>query len=342
MLCLGIESSCDETALALVRDGRLVDECLASQAALHSLFGGVVPELASRQHGRFIGPLYDELMGRNGLNGDDIDLIAVARGPGLLGSLLVGVAFAKGLALGLGKPLIGVNHLHAHLLAAGLEKRLEYPALGVLASGGHTAIYRITGPDEFIMLGRGLDDAAGEAFDKTGKEMGLDYPAGREIDALAQQGAARTDLLPEAYMDNDSLNFSFSGLKTSAILKLRHLRSANAWDDKIQADFCASFNRRVADAIRKKAELALDRYEDYRTIVLAGGVAANSRIREQLEELARDRNMDYVAPALSHCTDNGAMIAFAGYLLGERGWRHDLTLEAVPRGRVIPEDMLKK
>ncbi|MCL2123838.1 MAG: tRNA (adenosine(37)-N6)-threonylcarbamoyltransferase complex transferase subunit TsaD, partial [Desulfovibrionaceae bacterium] len=184
MLCLGIESSCDETALALVHDGTLVDAVLASQADMHALFGGVVPELASREHYRFMGPLYDQLMSRNGLTAAELDVVAVARGPGLLGSLLVGVAFAKALALGTHARFVGVNHLHAHLLAVGLQESIPWPCLGLVVSGGHTEIYRMESPMRFTRLGRSLDDAAGEAFDKIAKLLGLPYPGGIHLDAL--------------------------------------------------------------------------------------------------------------------------------------------------------------
>ena len=225
MLCLGIESSCDETALALVENGRLLASVLASQADVHALFGGVVPELASREHYRYIGPLFDELMRRCRCRSADIDLVSVARGPGLLGSLLVGVAFAKGLALGLGVPFLGLNHLHAHLLAVGLERELSFPCLGLLVSGGHTHIYRLEAPWRCLPLGRTLDDAAGEAFDKVGKLLGLAYPGGGLMDALATAGKADAGLFPRPYLDNDNLDFSFSGLKTAAAsyLSLIHI-----------------------------------------------------------------------------------------------------------------------
>ena len=218
MLCLGIESSCDETALALVRDGRPLGAELATQADLHSLFGGVVPELASREHYRFIGALYDKLMRSCGVTLRDVDVIAVTRGPGLLGALLVGTAFAKGLALGANKPVLAINHLHAHLLAAGLEHELTYPSLGLLVSGGHTHIYRINAPDALTLLGRTLDDAAGEACDKFAKMLGLPYPGGVLLDALACRGEADPTLFPRPYTRNANLYFSFIGLKTSSLV----------------------------------------------------------------------------------------------------------------------------
>lgn len=350
MLCLGIESSCDETALALVEDGRLLDAVLASQADVHALFGGVVPELASREHCRYMGPLLDVLLRRSGRQAADLDLVAVARGPGLLGSLLVGVAFAKGLALGLGSRFLGVNHLHAHLLAAGLEEAIAFPALGLLVSGGHTHLYRMEAPWRLRLLGRTLDDAAGEAFDKVGKVLGLSYPGGRLLDALAREGRADPRLFPRPYLDNDNLDFSFSGLKTAvAVHAAAHLagmvwpRPLTRTEDAPQAlkDCCASFNLAVVDTLCAKAERALDRQPDLRTLVLAGGVAANSLLRERVCALMQRRGGRALVPGPQLCTDNAAMIAHAGWLLGREGFYHDLRVEAIPRGKALPDDMLQ-
>lgn len=349
MLCLGIESSCDETALALVKDGRRLDAVLASQADMHALFGGVVPELASREHYRYMGPLFDALMARSGCAVGDLDVIAVSRGPGLLGSLLVGVAFAKGLALATGARLVGVNHLHAHLLAAGLEQPLTFPALGLLVSGGHTHLYRMEGPDRFLTLGRTLDDAAGEAFDKAGKLMGLSYPAGRLMDELAGDGDPTAVPFPLPYLRNDSLDFSFSGLKTAAAAYLDSIPPADRWPrpvttvqgaPRILRDCCASYTRAIVETLLRKVERALDRQPDLSALVLAGGVAANSHLRAGAEALMRRRGGRLVMPSPSLCTDNAVMVAHAGWLLAREGGHHDLALEAVPRGRPIPADML--
>lgn len=348
MRCLGIETSCDETALALVEDGRLTDAVLATQADMHALFGGVVPELASREHYRFCGALYDELMRRAGLGIQDVDVVAVSRGPGLLGSLLVGVAFAKGLALGGGIRLLGVNHLHAHLLAAGLEGATLFPSLGLLVSGGHTHLYRMDGPSRIVQLGRTLDDAAGEAFDKVGKLMGLAYPGGKLLDMLAQQGRADARLFPRPYLDNDNLDFSFSGLKTAAAAWLAPLAEAAPWPrplrdpgDAPQAlkDGCASFNTAVVETLMEKTRRALDRNPDLHRLIVAGGVAANSMLRRRATELMSSRGGEAVFPPPRLCTDNAAMVAYAGWLLAAEGWEHPLSLETIPRGRVIPDDM---
>lgn len=349
MLCLGIESSCDETALALVRDGALLSSVLASQVDVHALFGGVVPELASREHYRCMGPLFDTLMARAGCAVTDLDVVAVSRGPGLLGSLLVGVAFAKGLALATGARLVGVNHLHAHLLAAGLEQPLSFPALGLLVSGGHTHLYRMEGPDSFQTLGRTLDDAAGEAFDKAGKLMGLAYPAGRLMDELARDGDPAAVPFPLPYLRNDSLDFSFSGLKTAAAAYLDGIPPAERWPrpvttaqgaPRILSDCCASYTRAIVETLLRKVERALERQPDLSTLILAGGVAANSHLRSGAEALMRRRGGRLLMPSPALCTDNAVMVAHAGWLLAREGAHHDLALQAVPRGRPIPADML--
>lgn len=350
VVALGIESSCDETSLALVKEGKLLGHVLASQSDLHALFGGVVPELASREHYRYIGRLYDELMARVGKEKDAITDICVARGPGLLGSLLVGVAFAKALALGLNANLIGVNHLHAHLLAAGLEGELSFPALGLLVSGGHTNLYRIESPSAFIQLGKTLDDAAGEAFDKIGSHLGFPYPAGRLINEAAERGTPSLSF-PLPYLQNDNLDFSFSGLKTAVatfcdenlpgISYEKPIRDVSALP-KIVLDVCASFNMAIARTLAKKTERALERNRDLSRIILAGGVGANSIIRKEIADLARTRHLELLAPKPTYCTDNGAMIAYAGFLLAKQDLCHDLRLESIPRGRIIPHDLQKR
>lgn len=333
MLVLGVETSCDETAVALVKDGRLVRSLTSSQAELHSLFGGVVPELASREHYRFVGPLFDKLLGDSGVCASDIDAIAATRGPGLLGSLLVGVAFAKSLALALDRPLIGVNHLRAHLLATGLSNTLLFPALGVLASGGHTLLYWIKSPDDFETLGTTIDDAAGEAFDKIGQFLNLPYPGGPVIDQMALGGEPSYDL-PRPYIDNDNLDFSFSGLKTAAI------KIAREHKDLDIRDFCASLNEAIADALAIKTERALERFPA-EAVWFAGGVAANNRVRKKLEDAAERRGLPFLVPEKRFCGDNAAMIAYSGWLLAKAGKTSGLDLESIPRGRKIPDDYRK-
>jgi len=344
VLCLGIESSCDETGLALVRDGRLVDAILASQADIHAIFGGVVPELASREHYRFMGPLYDQLMNRNGLTAAELDVVAVTRGPGLLGSLLVGVAFAKALALASGARFIGINHLHAHLLAVGLLEPISWPCLGLLVSGGHTEIYLMKSPICFTRLGRSLDDAAGEAFDKISKLLGLPYPGGVHLDALARQGSANPKLFPRPYLDNDNLDFSFSGLKTAVATHItRDIRLLERAPDTSQAlcDMCASVNLSVVESLCAKVERALCRFPAIHSLILAGGVAANSLLRTRAAQLMEGRTGRLLLPPPHLCTDNAAMIAYTGELLTRHGLGHDLDMEAIPKGVCVPDDLLQ-
>ena len=333
MLCLGIETSCDETALALVRDGKCVESVLATQMDVHALFGGVVPEIASREHYRFLGALYDELMRRTGLTLADVDVVAVTRGPGLLGALLVGVAFAKGLSLAGNKPLIAVNHLHAHLLAVGLEHELLYPLLGLLVSGGHTHIYRVDAPESLELLG-------------------LPYPGGVLLDRLAQRGAADAHLFPRPYTHVDNLDFSFSGLKTAALTYLnehpvlveegRRVREAGT-DSASPAlcDVCASYMLAVAETLSLKMEKAFhrERQKGITGIVVAGGVAANTQVRAAMHVLAEKVGKPLLLPSRFLCTDNAVMIAHAGELLACKGYGQGLAFPAIPRGQKLPDDL---
>jgi len=361
MLVLGVETSCDETGLALVRDGKLLSEALASQTDMHAVFGGVVPEIASREHLRMLPILLRQLLAKAGrtlpgISSADFDAVAVARGPGLLGALLVGLSFAKGLCLGTGARLIGVNHLHAHLLAPGLEAALSYPALGLLVSGGHTHLYRMDDATQFHLLGRTLDDAAGEAFDKVAKLLNLPYPGGRYLDELAQGAEPDTHLFPRAYIHNDNLDFSFSGLKTAVAeelgkrphltlavmpsadeLRERGVLALSAHGEEL-AMIAASFNWAVAETLRIKVERALDREPELCSLVVAGGVAANSFVRQAMTRVAKERGLALNLPGLALCTDNAAMIAHAGWQALRAGCCHALDLESVPRGRAVPQD----
>ncbi len=353
MLVLGVETSCDETGVALVSDGRLRGQKLASQEDVHALFGGVVPELASREHLRLLPRLFKALMRETGHCPADLDAVAVSRGPGLLGALLVGVSFAKGLCLNTGAGLVGVDHLHAHLMAAGLQRPLIFPALGLLVSGGHTHTYRLDSETGYTLLGRTLDDAAGEALDKAAKRMNLPYPGGRHVDRLAGLAMKFLDpdprLFPRAFVDTPSPDFSFSGLKTAvaqyvdahAELVLSCMDQEPETDSaagKERARVCASLNLAVVDTLRIKVERALDRMDDARALVVAGGVAANSMLRETMGLVAAERGLELVLPDPALCTDNAAMVAHAGWLLASRGLGHGLDLAAVPRGRKVPSD----
>ncbi|WP_462324050.1 tRNA (adenosine(37)-N6)-threonylcarbamoyltransferase complex transferase subunit TsaD [Desulfoplanes sp.] len=349
MLCLGIESSCDETAMGLVENGSLLGERIASQVDMHAVFGGVVPELASREHLRWLHPIMDGLLEQTGLSVADIDCVAVSRGPGLLGSLLVGLGFAKGLAYGRGIPLTGVNHLLAHLLAVGLEKEPVFPAIGLLVSGGHTHLYHMRSPLDCELVGRTLDDAAGEAFDKVAKLLNFPYPGGRHIDRLGHRGLAQERLFPRPYLNNDNLDFSFSGLKTAV---LQHVRKhphlvMQSMDTVLDPEYeppaelsrlCASFTWTVAETLRVKTERALDRYPDSKALYVAGGVAANSVVRRVMDSVARKRGKALLLPSPGLCTDNGAMIAFYGEILARAGLFHSLDLEAIPRGKPMAWD----
>ncbi|WP_320169872.1 tRNA (adenosine(37)-N6)-threonylcarbamoyltransferase complex transferase subunit TsaD [Maridesulfovibrio sp.] len=351
MLCLGIESSCDETGLALVRDGELIGEQLSSQIDIHAVFGGVVPEIASREHLRMLPVLFDELLRSCDVTMKDVDVVSVARGPGLQGCLLMGLNFAKGLALASGTRLVGVNHLWAHLTAPGLEQKLEFPSLGLLVSGGHTHIYLIESPTEFTLLGRTLDDAAGEAFDKTAKSLNLPYPGGKLVDEFGSRGTVDKKMFPTPYVNNDNLDFSFSGLKTAVATYVNQhpeLRLSNmglpeegsepADITTMRNNMLASFNYVVGKALAIKVERALERNRNVRSLIVAGGVAANSVVRSVMADVARRFKLPLVLPSMHLCTDNGAMIAYSGYLIASAGYRHELDLDAIPRGRVVPAD----
>ena len=326
MLVLGVETSCDDTAAAVLVDGRRVAaNVVSSQDEIHSQYGGVVPELASRQHVRNILPIIDGALSQAGASLNDLDGIAVTRGPGLVGSLLVGLSVVKGISYRWRIPYIGVNHLEAHLLAIFLDREVSFPYLSLLASGGHTLLYLVRDFGDYRYLGGTRDDAAGEAYDKVAKMMGLGYPGGRAIDQLARSGNPRAFSFPRARLKKGSFDFSFSGLKTAVWLFLKE-RDKSAWEAE-KADIAASFQEAVVDmlvatTLRAAAEL------DAKRIVLAGGVAANSRLRQKMAESARAEGSEVHFPPPFLCTDNGAMIALAGYHALKRGMKDDLSLNA--------------
>ncbi|MGH7769426.1 MAG: tRNA (adenosine(37)-N6)-threonylcarbamoyltransferase complex transferase subunit TsaD [Candidatus Binatia bacterium] len=326
MVVLGVETSCDDTAAAVLVDGRrVVANVVSSQDEIHSPYGGVVPELASRQHVRHILPIIDGALGQAGVALNDLDGIAVTRGPGLVGSLLVGLSVIKGISYRWRIPYVGVNHLEAHLLAIFLDREISFPYLALLASGGHTLLYLVRDFGDYRFLGGTRDDAAGEAYDKVAKMMGLGYPGGRVIDQLAKSGNRRAIAFPRARMKKHSYEFSFSGLKTAVWHYLKE-RDRSEWEVR-KADVAASFQEAVVDmlvapTLRAAADL------DVRRIVLAGGVAANSRLREKMAEAARAEGVEVHFPPPSLCTDNGAMIALAGYHSLKRGKRDDFSLNA--------------
>lgn len=351
MIVLGIETSCDETSVALVGPDGPILEKTALQEDVHSLFGGVVPELASREHQRLLGPLCRALFRQAGVAASELGAVAVARGPGLLGSLLVGLGLAKGLCLATGAPLVGVDHLHAHLLAAGIGRDIAYPALGLLVSGGHTQIWRMDSDLQFTLLGRTLDDAAGEAFDKAAKMLGLPYPGGRHIDSLGQGMEPDHALYPRPNLDDPGLDFSFSGLKTAVAehvrrepaLRLHAMpRPGKAVDPGDVPSgtrrACASLAWTIADTLRIKLARAVRLHGPFASLVVAGGVAANSAVRAMAAALAGNLGMELRLPPLSLCSDNGTMIAHLGRKLALAGFGHGLDVDAVPRGKKIPFD----
>jgi N6-L-threonylcarbamoyladenine synthase len=317
VLALGIESSCDETAVAVVEDGwRVRSSLIASQVAAHARFGGVVPEVAAREHLKAIDPLLRAALTEAGVTPGALDAVIVTQGPGLIGALLVGVAYAKGLALTLGKPLVPVDHVHAHvhgaLLGVEREKHADlWPTLALVVSGGHTNLYRMTGPTDYALLGASDDDACGECFDKTAKLLGLAYPGGPLIEKLARGGDAKRVTMPKMVPARASLDFSYAGLKTfmANTIRTETAGGTKPMDEQRRADLCASFQEEALGQIVRKVSEAARRYPDTRSVLVAGGVAANQRFRALLAEQVR---VPSLFPHPSYCADNAAMIAAYG------------------------------
>jgi N6-L-threonylcarbamoyladenine synthase len=322
VLLLGIETSCDDTATAVVRDGRVVlADVSTNQDAFHAKYGGIVPEIASRRHASLLSAAVEDALGRAGAALDDVDGIAVTAGPGLIGSLVVGVATAKALAFASGKPLYAVNHLHGHIFAAFLERDVEppYPFLTLLVSGGHSQLVAVSGPTAMHVLGRTRDDAAGEAFDKTARLLGPPFPGGAALEALARGGNARAVAFPRYRPEPGALDLSFSGLKTSA----RHFLASEAARGVARADVAASFQAAIVDVL-------IDRVEPYRALVLSGGVAANASLAEAFRRAGETRGLPAYVPERRFCTDNAAMIAAAADRMGDALRVDPLTLSADP------------
>ncbi len=312
LLILGIETSCDETGVALYDTGAgLLGDALHSQVELHADYGGVVPELASRDHVRRLLPLLHQMLDRAGRRIDEVDLVAFTQGPGLGGALLVGASVAAGLGIALGKPVVGIHHLEGHLLSPLLaHPRPAFPFVALLVSGGHTQLMRVEGVGRYALLGETQDDAAGEAFDKTATVLGLEYPGGPALARLAEGGDASRHRFPRPMISSGDLDFSFSGLKTAVLTRVRELPRL---DGKARADLAASFQAAVVDVLTAKCVLALER-ERLDRLVVAGGVGANAALREALVRETRARGSEVYFPPLRLCTDNGAMIAFAAAL----------------------------
>lgn len=314
MLVLGIESSCDETGLALYDTERgLLAHALHSQIAMHREYGGVVPELASRDHIRRALPLLEEVLQRAGTARPEIDAIAYTQGPGLAGALLVGASIANALAMAWDKPTIGIHHLEGHLLSPLLvDEPPPFPFVALLVSGGHTQLMRVTDVGVYETLGETLDDAAGEAFDKTAKLLGLGYPGGPEVSRLAEFGTPGAVVLPRPMLHSGDLDFSFSGLKTAVLTQVKKLGNANICE-QAKADLARGFVDAAVDVLAAKSLAALKK-TGLKRLVVAGGVGANRQLREALSAAAKKRGFDVHYPDLSLCTDNGAMIALAGAL----------------------------
>jgi N6-L-threonylcarbamoyladenine synthase len=325
MRVIGIESSCDETAVA-VYDAELglLSHCLHSQIAMHQAYGGVVPELASRDHVRRLLPLVRQALNEARSGSESIDAVAYTAGPGLIGALLVGAGFAAALSVAWGRPALGIHHLEGHLLAPLLEPNPpSFPFLALLVSGGHTQLVDVAALGDYRILGESLDDAAGEAFDKTAKLLGLPYPGGAALAKLAERGHSGRFVFPRPMLDRPGLDFSFSGLKTAALVALR----GRVLDDAIRADVARGFQEAVVETLAEKCRRALEA-TGHRRLVIAGGVGANIRLRERLAGVAHAARAELYFPRTEFCTDNGAMIALAGCMRLAAGMHHGAPLGA--------------
>jgi N6-L-threonylcarbamoyladenine synthase len=311
---LGIDSSCDDTSASVVVDGsRILSNVVSSQAEIHEKYGGIVPELASRRHIEMIWPVVDEALRMASVRLEALSGIAVCRGPGLIGSLLVGSSFAKAVAYVKGIPLIGVNHLEGHIFSVFLlEQRPVFPFLSLIVSGGHTSLIRVGGFGSYRELGRTRDDAAGEAYDKVAKMLGLGYPGGPLIDDLAEKGDPESIPFPRALIPG-TYDFSFSGLKTAVRNYIEKVSLNISSERSLMQNVCASFQAAVVDVLIKKAEVAVKK-EGVKSVTLTGGVAANRQLREAMKEMAERTGIELYVPPVALCTDNAAMIAAAGYL----------------------------
>ncbi|RPH37276.1 tRNA (adenosine(37)-N6)-threonylcarbamoyltransferase complex transferase subunit TsaD [bacterium] len=332
MIVLGIETSCDETSAAVVSDGIVKSNVISSQL-VHQKYGGVVPELASRAHQRLIIQVVEEALARAGVTKKDLSGVAATYGPGLAGALLVGLNFGKAFAYGLRIPFTGVNHMEGHLYSNFLgEEKPAYPFLSLIVSGGHTMLVYVESEFQHRVLGQTRDDAAGEAFDKVSKMLGLGYPGGPVIDKQARQGDATAIRFPRSFLEEDSYDFSFSGVKTAVLYYLRDQKS-NAREGvvgpSLLADICAGFQASVVDVLVAKTIRAA-REMNVRDVGMAGGVSANSELRRRLGEEARAGGFRLFYPALEYCMDNGAMIAYVGWLRLRRGVASGMELAAVP------------
>ena len=328
-IILAVETSCDETAAAvLAGSSDLLSNLISSQVTFHKRFGGVVPEIASRHHLEQVNRLVDLALQEAKISFADLDAVAVTYGPGLVGALLVGVSTAKALAYSLNLPLVGVNHIEGHIYANWLVYReIEFPLACLVVSGGHTALVQMNGHGSYRLLGQTQDDAAGEAYDKVARAMGLGYPGGPLLDELARGGNPANIPLPRAWLGEDSFDFSFSGLKTAVLNYLN--RAAQKGEEINKADLAAAFQASVVEVLVEKTVGAAQKF-NLKTVLLAGGVAANSLLREQLHKRCREEGLALFYPPLEYCTDNAAMVACAGYYRYKQGERAGWHLNAVP------------
>jgi N6-L-threonylcarbamoyladenine synthase len=324
---LGIETSCDETAAAIVKNGtEIIANVVASQIESHKRFGGVVPEIASRHHVEQMTIVLEETFSRSGLTWDDIAAVTVTEGPGLVGALLIGVNAAKALAFAKQKPLVGVHHIAGHIYANRLIEDFQFPLLALIVSGGHTELVLMNAHGDYTVIGETRDDAAGEAYDKVARMLGLPYPGGPEIDRLAAAGEANIDF-PRAWLEADSYDFSFSGLKSAVINKIHNAKQRG--EQLKPEDVAASFQASVVDVLTAKTMRAAKQY-DVNQVIVAGGVAANQGLRSALKKEFAQTEIPLLIPPLSLCTDNAAMIAAAGTIAYEQGKRSDWALNANP------------
>ena len=329
-ITLGIESSCDETAAALIEDGKsCLSSVVASQVDIHKEYGGVVPEIASRKHVELIVPVIDKAIKEAGIQAAEIDGVAVTNGPGLIGSLMVGLSTAKALSWSLGVPIIGVNHLEAHLSAIHLENEVEFPFIGLVVSGGHTSLYLVRDYTEFEILGKTRDDAAGEAFDKAAKVLGLSYPGGVQIDKLSREGNPEYIDFPRPFKSSSTPDFSFSGLKTSLVY---YLRREPAPEGQRLNDVCASYQEAIVETLVDKTMLSA-KENKVESVVIAGGVACNSRLRELARERFGQEGLSVYIPSPKYCTDNAAMIGSLGGFRLMKGERSELDLNTFSTAR---------
>ena len=332
MKILGIETSCDETGIAIYDDKQgLIANQLYSQIKLHADYGGVVPELASRDHIRKTVPLIQAALKEANLCASDIDGVAYTAGPGLIGALMVGASIGRSLAYAWDVPAVAVHHMEGHLLAPMLEDNPpEFPFVALLVSGGHTQLIKVTGVGKYQLLGESIDDAAGEAFDKTAKLLGLDYPGGAKLSKLAELGDATRFRFPRPMTDRPGLDFSFSGLKTAAANTIYQQSQAQDLDEQTRADIAKAFEDALVDTLLIKSRRALDQ-TGFNRLVIAGGVSANKTLRRQLAALMAQRKGQVYYPRLEFCTDNGAMIAYAGMIHFKASQFADLAIEVKPR-----------